>query len=265
VVLSDVSGAIPLNNTAEWIAASRPGSPKPSGPIADFIARAIDPVTLASTTLIAESKGSLGSAVSAKRMKRAEEQLDATKVIVGGTTAILPLAFCSSIRFSKEKPDSCCQVIDPPPNSDGDRIALDPMVGWRLAYAKALRFVGMEMAAKQVFHGETAETIRPMDFDHERERKRSNRDFERIRRAKLARDRFGMELLLDVGECAVSVDSTVALVLRHGIHEESASKLSEALLSRRSLANERKSKSSFETALGLGCVFYSDLDEHHEH
>jgi hypothetical protein len=264
VVLSEVFGANLINNTVEWIAANQPGSPKHSGPIADFIAKAINPVTGALITIIAESKGSLGSAVSATRKERAEKQLDATKTIVRGTTEKLPLTFCSSIRFTKEKTGSACEVIDPPSTPDGDAMNLDAVAGWRLAYAKALKFVGLETAARQVFRGEPSESIRSMDFDRERDRQRGERDRERIRRTGAARERFGMNLLLDVGKCALSIDPQVADVLRHGINEETQHKIAEVLRSRRQHANERHRGASFEMSLGLGCVFYSDLDEGYE-
>ena len=94
-----------------------------------------------------------------------------------------------------------------------------------------------------------------------RDRKQSERDHKRIRRAGIARERFGMDLLLDVGEWAVSLDPHVAEILRHGIHEDSPSVLADILHSRRKRARERGRGASFETSLGLGCVFYSDLDE----
>jgi hypothetical protein len=73
-----------------------------------------------------------------------------------------------------------------------------------------------------------------------------------------------MDLLLDVGRCAVSMDPQIANVLRHGIHEESYHKIADVLRSRHKLTRERFRGASFETSLGLGCVFYSDLDEHDE-
>ncbi len=261
VVLSEVFGANLINNTVEVAA---PGSLKPNRPIADFVAQAINPATARPTTIIAESKGSLGKEVSKARRDRAKVQVAATRVVYAGYPAILPVTFASSVLFSSQPGTTRCLVADPPIDSEADMVQVDTVQAWRVAYSKALKFVGLETAARQVLSGEPAESIRPMDFDRQREKKRSERDFQRDRRAGVARERFGMDLLLDVGPCAVTLDPEVANVLRHGVHKESDHKLTELLRSRRKLARERSRKSSFETCLGLGCVFYADLDEHNE-
>jgi len=59
IVLSDVFGAKPIMNTAEYFSASKLSLKR--GPIADFIAKAQNPMTKAEWTIIAESKGSLGN------------------------------------------------------------------------------------------------------------------------------------------------------------------------------------------------------------
>ncbi len=71
VVLSDVFGARPINNTVEVLPAAwiQPGQA-----IADFIAQAMNPTNSEQTTIIAESKGSLRKAVTKARRDRAKEQ-----------------------------------------------------------------------------------------------------------------------------------------------------------------------------------------------
>jgi hypothetical protein len=258
IVLSDVFGAKPINNTVEVLP---PGALRPNQPVADFVAQAINPSTSQPTTIIAESKGSLGKAISKTRWARAKTQIASTNAVFAGFAQTLPLAFGSAIWFSGQKGTTHCLVADPPIDSNVDSTELDPVRAWRVAYAKALRFVGLETAAKHVLHGEPAESIRPMDFDRTSDRRRSEQDFRRLHRAGAARHRFGMELLLDVGPCALSLDSNVANVLRHGIDADSRFKVAEVLHSRRVHARDRLPGASFETSLGLGCIFYSELDE----
>jgi len=258
VVLSDVFGAKPINNTVEVLPS---GLMQAGQPIADFIAQATNPANSQRTTIIAESKGSLRKAISKARRDRAKQQVQATNVLFNGTTLTLPLTFGSTICFTAQSEQTRCLVSDPPQEIGSEPIGVDPVLAWRVAYAKAFRFVGMETAAVQIARGRPAESIRPIDFDRERDRKRSDRDFQRIRRAGHARDRFGMDLILDAGPCAVSVDQGVLVVLRDGISAESHFRIIEALASRRKRERERFRGGSFETALGIGCISYADLDD----
>lgn len=258
VVLSDVFGAKPINNTVEVLP---PAGIQPGQPIADFIAQATNPMSSAQTTIIAESKGSLRKAISKARRDRAKEQVATTKLLFNGTATTLPLTFGSTICFSAQSEQTRCLVTDPPQNSEADFMEVDPVHAWRVAYAKAFKFVGMETAARQIIRGEPAESIRPIDFDRERDRKRSERDYQRLHRAGYARERFGMALVLDAGASAVSVDQNVLNVLRHGINAESHFKISETLGLGRKRRGESFRGASFETSLGMGCISYKDLDE----
>jgi len=148
VVLSDIFGASPINNSAEVLprSARRPGQP-----IADFIAQCAEPRSRRKTTIVAESKGSLGQAISNARHKRAKQQVAATSLTVAGFDRILPLAFGSRICFSGQKTQTHCLVDDPESDFQEERIRVDPLTTWRVAYAKTLRFIGMETAPSRSF------------------------------------------------------------------------------------------------------------------
>ncbi len=264
VVLSDFFGAAPITNTVEALQARAPGSIQPNRPIADFVAQATHPGTGTATTIIAESKGSLGNKVSKARLDRAKVQVAASNVIFAGFGQTLPITFASKILFSKQKGNSQCLVNDPPMDKHSDFLEINGFDAWRMAYAKTLKFVGLETAAKQVFRGTPAESIRPMDFDRDREKQRSDRDFQRVRRAGVARERYGMELLLDVGKYALSIDHQVASILREGINKETERKIAEILNYRRKRSVERSPSASFETSLGFGCISYAELDHNAE-
>lgn len=257
-ILRDVFGAEPINNTVE---VAPPHTLDSGQPVADFVAQATNPTTSQQTTIIAESKGSLGKAVSPSRHSHAKDQLEQTeKVFVSNSTQIMLLAFGSTIRFSRQRVTSRCVVTDPPVEIGPDAIEIDPVQSWRVAYAKTLKFVGLENAAQQVLRGAPAEAIRPIDFDRQRDRRRSDRDRQRLRRADVAQRRFAMALILDVGQYALGLDTRVLAVLQRGINAESTGTLSEVLNNRRGLAQRRFRGDSFEASLGFGCLSYSDLD-----
>ena len=257
IVLNEIFGASPINNTVEVLP---PNSIERGQPIADFIARAKNPTTFVDTTIIAESKGSLGNSVSKARYERAKQQLKATNLLVSGTAVTLPLAFGSTIRFSRQRLKSHCFVTDPPNESTAEPTYINPQTLWRVAYAKAFKFVGLEPTSQQVLRGDPAEAIRPIDFDRQRDRRRNDRDIQRLRRAENARRYFEMDLLLDVGDWAVGLDLDLASILRHGIDLEASYKIEEILSSRRVVSRERFHGASFETSLGLGCISYAELD-----
>jgi hypothetical protein len=258
IVLGDVFGARPINNTVEVVP---PRLLDPGQPVADFIAQATHPAGSRKTTIIAESKGSLGNVVNPARRARAKLQLAATKkVIYTGANQILPLTLGSTIRFSRQRSKSRCVVTDPPAEPDLDPINVDPMGAWRVAYAKTLKFAGLETAAGQVYRGAPAEALRPVDFDRQRDRTRNERDRQRLHRASAARHRFGMELVLDVGEYAFGLDAGVLEVLQRGIDQDAVFALPKILESRSEFANAMARGDSFETSLGVGCISYADLD-----
>jgi len=261
VVLTDVFRASPINNTVEVVP---PNLIKPGKPIADFISQSTDPITGWKTTIIAESKGSLRNRISNSRHDRAKQQVASTNVLFSGTVQTLPLAFGSTVCFSSQSRNTRCIVDDPAEDLHSKRIRIDPELAWRVAYAKALTFVGLETGAQQVMRGERAEAVRPIDSDREIDRRRSDRDLQRLRRAQTARERFGMDLVLDVGSGAVSLDTRVLDILRRGITAESPLQFSEILSMRRELSESRQSRASFESSLGFGCISYLDLDQDRE-
>jgi hypothetical protein len=258
IILGDVFGARPINNTVEVVP---PGSLDPGQPVADFIAQATHPTNSQKTTIIAESKGSLGNVVNQARRERAKLQLAATKkAVFTGSNQILPLTLGSTIRFSKQKSRSRCIVTDPPAEVGPDPINVDPVDAWRVAYAKTLKFVGLETAADQVYRGAPAVALHPVDFDRQRDRKRNERDRQRLRRASSARQRFGMELVLDVGQYAFGLDAGVLSVLQRGIDREAISALADILDSPGEFTHMTARGDSFRTSLGVGCISYADLD-----
>jgi hypothetical protein len=231
-------------------------------PIADFVAQAIDPATSQKITIVAESKGSLGSVVSAARHNRAKEQLEQTrKIPFAGTSQLLALAFASTIRFSGQKLKSCCLVVDPPADFERENIEINPVEAWRMAYAKALKFAGLEIAAQQISRGAPASGISPIDFDSKLDRKKTERDRQRLRRAGAARELLQMELILDLGSYALSIDRALLDVLHQGINAESQHRIPEILRRHREIRNEVMRAVSFEMSLGLGCISYAELDE----
>jgi len=162
---------------------------------------------------------------------------------------------CSNF-FDRQKRDASCVVIDPPSESGENDLFVDPVTAWRVAYAKAFRFVGLDSASQQVFHGEPATTLVSMYGEHPSAEERENL---RQRRAGMARERFGADLLLDVGPCALGIDSHVLAILHgSGINRESEEMLEELTDSRRSL--QRQFGQSFLNYLGIGCIFYDDLE-----
>lgn len=159
-VLSDRFGVIRINNTVEVLA---PGAHRAGDPIADFVAQRISPGTSVTEWIIAESKGSLGSRVSKKRRERAKDQVQYT-----GRTLVNPhpiaLTFCSKITFSNQSTITCCDIEDPEISLDTPHFEIDEDQAWRVAYAKAFRFVGLEMAARQVKQGEPVRSLQLADM-----------------------------------------------------------------------------------------------------
>lgn len=256
VVLADIFSAKPIVNTVEFLATTDPSLRNKKGPIADFVAMASDPVSSQGLTIIAESKGSLGRVVTDERIRHAKQQVAATRARVRRFPNKLPVAFCSSVFFAHQSQDALCVVVDPPADpDDGEDLLLEPVSAWRVAYSKALRFVGLDSAARQALIGEPVKALHPMYDDRDRPSDERPRDDLRRRRVMMARERFGAELLLDVGPCTVGIDRQVLSVLqRSGISEESDRALWE-LADKRSRDTERLAGGSFLNYLGLGCIF----------
>ena len=163
VVSGDVFGARPINNTIEVMLPRT--AVLTGGLIADFLAQAINPTNSERTTIIAESKGSLGKAISNTRQTRAKQQVAATNAIVSGTAKTLPLTFGSTVCFTSRTSQTRCLVTDPPKDFNEELINVNPIRAWRIAYAKTFRFIGMETAARQIYRGEPADSIHSFDFN----------------------------------------------------------------------------------------------------
>lgn len=261
IVLADVFGARPIVNTVEYFSAFN--IKLKAGPIADFIAKARHSVTQAEWTVIAESKGSLGNSVDRKREEHAKDQVSKTKLRLRGTGKKLPLAFCSSIFFSGQNRDASCVVIDPPNEPSEEDTVLDATEAWRTAFSKAFRFVGLDSAAQQVLRGEPVSSLQPMYEERIREeRDRPSEDSARAarrrRRITMAREAFNSDLILDVGPCAIGMNTRILNLLRkEGLRPE-ADKEIENLSTQGSAEGHRM---SFLNYLGLGCIFYEELDQ----
>jgi len=257
-VLGDVFGAKPIVNTVE-VLAGLPGSIKKNVPIADFIAKARHPATGKEWTIISESKGSLGRFVSKGRIKRAKEQVASTKARFTTTGAKLPLAFCSAVFFAKQGKGATCTVIDPPNDAEEDDILVEPIVAWRAAYAKAFRFVGLDAAANQVVAGDAITSLHGMNEPTDFPRDVRGQGERRRRRAVRARERFNVDLLLDVGPCAIAIDPRVLGMLRQSGVRDGMVREFEHIADARS--HDRWRSHSFLNYLGLGCLFYDEIDD----
>src|SRR5246127_4067298 len=219
VVLGDEFRAKPIVNTIEYFdIQGLPQIPR-NQPVADFIAEARHPKTGEKWTIVAESKGSLGKDVDSSRRQRAKTQVAATKVRFPRTQQKLPLAFCSSVYFVNQGKEAACNVIDPPGELREEDLEVDPIEAWRIAFSKAFRFVGLDGASRQVLRGEPVSAIYTMlderDERNERDERGDGRERQkrRLRRAREARERFGVDLILDVGDCAFAMDINMLSVL----------------------------------------------------
>jgi hypothetical protein len=196
--------------------------------------------------------------VSKSRISRAKLQVAATKVRFQNSRFTLPLAFCSSVFFSNQGRDASCTVIDPPMDPGDDDVKIDSAAAWRAAYAKALRFVGLDAASRQVFNGEPVTNLQGTYDNYDRRPSDREKGSQRFERAIAARERFGADLILDVGPCAIGIDTRVLNLLReNGVQGEMDSQLGDLADGR--LEKHDGSSSSFLNYLGLGCIFYEDL------
>lgn len=251
VVLNDVFNCVRINNTVDIDPTLADG-----GAVADFIAESFG--STGKITIVAESKGSLGAIVSNKRKKRAKQQIKRTDPVIIGSTRTLRFAFCSSIWFETSPCATDCLIMDPPQNPKSIQFEVDPVRAWRMAYAKAFRFIRLESTANQVIEGNAAD-IRSMRKEEIKATDTENHISKRNRRADLAYKRFNVELLIDAGECAVALDSSIVEFLEQGINEQSF-RMFEQILSKRR-RHTIDSERSFISTLGFGCIFYSDLNQ----
>jgi hypothetical protein len=254
VTLMDKFKAFPINNTAEVLP-----KPWPEGPIADFVAQIVDPLSGAKTCVIAECKGSLGRQVSAERLKHAKTQVEDTKVNIAGATSYLRLTFASSIMFENSKKQSRCRVADPASDDESPTADIEPATMWNTAYAKALRFAGLDSAFAQVRDGRPAYSLVAATTvsDH-----RDTADRRAYQRAAM-RERFGVDVIMDTPNAAVVLDRDVVAALSEGINPNTVRRL-EAILSKRNASPGRQPETgdedSFINPLGIGMISYEDND-----
>jgi hypothetical protein len=195
--------------------------------------------------------------VNKKRVARAKKQAGATNARFANSQGKMPLAFCSSIPFASQKREASCRVIDPPSQNAEDDLIIHPSDAWRVAYAKALRFVGLEAAAHQVIHGYAVTALQPIEDNPERmPGERSSGERLRGLRARRAYERFSANLLLDTGPCAVAIDPRVLRLLR----EEGVTSEADPVFGHFAQSREAKTGNSFLNYLGLGCIFYDELE-----
>jgi hypothetical protein len=259
-ILGDLFHAKPIVNTVELLAATAPTSIRRNELIADFVAKARHPSSGQEWTIIAESKGSLGKGVSNGRVTRAKQQVSATKARFPRSRTELPLAFCSSVFFATQKKDASCIVIDPPADIGEDDLLVDPTNAWRFAYAKAFRFVGLDSVSNQVISGEPVTLLHRMSDVSNLPVDEREQGGRRRRRVAMARERFSADLLLDVGPCAVGIDPSVFNLLRETGIRQGVTEDLDRLAERRDHERGRWHGRSFMNYLGLGCIFYDDLE-----
>ena len=133
---------------------------------------------------------------------------------------------------------------------------LEPVRAWRVAYAKAFRFVGLDVAAQQALSGAPVTVLHTIAGDGLAEERNARRSL----RAKRALERFGAVLILDVGPCALGIDPAVLGILaRSGISEGIDEPLARLALERLQ-HREPDSTTSFLNSLGIGCIFYDEID-----
>jgi hypothetical protein len=252
VILRDRLGVVRINNTAEVVDLTRFQRDQAR---ADFVTMGTGP-SRRPRQIIAESKGSIGRKVRAERRQWAKKQVQQTAISLPLVTDKVGLTFCSSLYYNDQSLSTHCLVDDPDPN-DGDH-CVDQTNAWRIAYAKALRFAGLDAAARSVARGEPAKSLKIPFYDELEGR--DEREKYLIWRRGACRERYSAELLLDLGAYGLMIDDVILNILIHGIteetHDEIFSRLQDRLNDPRFLDETSR---SFMTGLGIGCVFYEDL------
>lgn len=249
-LLRERYGVSMIANTAEYHALHGISH---DGVVADFIAEGIAPTTGKRMTIIAESKGAIRQKVPANRKTHAKSQISATPYSVSGTDEVVGLAFASSLRYSNQNDRSYCEVIDPEPNDDG--VSIDPVSGYRLAYAKTLRFAGLETAARQTYQGRPATALPDPDLEKERMARDDRQAQVSRHRSAFCREALGAELIRDMGETGLIIERRLLSILRNGISSESVGQIREQLAERR---RNIDTPTSFLNGLGIGLASFGD-------
>lgn len=226
-----------------------------SGPRADYVAFAMD-TDGAIRGIIVESKGSLRQAVSDRRKAKAKEQVENTSLEVDGVDEWARMTFCSAICYEvKNTRRTCCEVKDPPHSSHESVVQLDPVRFWRVAYAKALHFIGFDEDSRRVEGGLEAK-LSPLQHTVGG---RLNTEQHIRRRVALARG-YGAEYILELDEFGVVISSDILGILRAGLTADNMPMLLKTLAGHRA-TREAPNVRSFMNTLGIGLVHYVDLRE----
>lgn len=228
------------------------------GMIADFVGT-IPLGAPRSDVIVAESKGSVGAAVSKKRRAYAKKQVQATKV--SGARNSFGLTFCSSIRYESNTARSCCRVADPDPEGELIEVPYRDDVAYRVAYAKAFSFIGLRAAANQILAGRPATALPAME--DERHWEGQSREDRRVRHADMyLRQACNAVYLSHLENAGIALDLGVLQSLRQGINMETVGHLGEYLhyhIGPR--AEDRVPREmpggSFINTLGIGIVDYA--------
>lgn len=261
IVLQDYFGCHLINNTVEVL------GKRPEGVLADFIADGT--VSGKHHAVIVESKGAIKNIVAQARRSKAKKQ-------VGNTFHPNPagpeirLTCCSTIRYSDQKARSVCDVCDPPGEGkqDDSREAepAPPEDWWRSAFARTLRFVGLDAAASQVLRGQPATLLIPSE-----QAEQSDRAIGRFRqlRQSIARALDAEVVMGFPGGCVV-IDRAVLAMLRKGISPDPQDSVRSVVADRaqRRSQSERRERSgaggrrieTFVSGLGIGLASYGDFE-----
>jgi len=227
------------------------------GMIADFVGT-IPLGAPRSDVIVAESKGSVGTAISKARRAHAKKQVQATKV--SGVRNSFGLTFCSSIRYVSDSDKSCCSVADPAPEGEFIKIHYRDDVAYRVAYAKAFSFIGLRAAANQILAGRPATALPSME--DERHWEGESREDRHVRHADMyLRKAYNAVYLSHLDNAGIALDLGVLRSLRQGINMETIGQLGEYLyyhIGPRAEKREQREMpaGSFINTLGIGIVDY---------
>ena len=251
VLLRERYGVSLITNTAEYHALR---GIEHEGTVADFVAEGIHPRNATPLTIIAESKGAIRQRVPKGRRGHAKSQIAATPYVVRGTEDVLGLAFASSLRYTHQRDRSYCEVIDP--EASEDCTVFDPVYGYRLAYAKALRFAGMEAAARQTYRGEPALSLPDPELQRAEMRHDDIRGRRTQHRSSFCRQALQAELIRDMGDSGFVVDTRIMRALRSGLTARTVESIRSQVADTRRAT--RKHRASFVNSLGIGLVSFDD-------
>jgi hypothetical protein len=263
VVLQDYFGCHLINNTVEVL------GQRPAGVRADFIAEG----TSAGKphAIVVESKGSVHTAVSKSRREQAKKQVANTSHPHYAPQDVVRLTCCSTIRYSDQKARSVCDVWDPPFEPEPgfpEGEPTTPAYWWRSAFARTLRFVGLDAASEQVLRGQPVTLLGPAGMSVEGGYEgHESRAAEQRRRISKSLD---AEVVMGIPGGCVVVDRAVLSALRDGLSDNSYENVRTNVMESRhrrfpdrGSRREREGGSrreTFLTGLGIGLALYDEFE-----